>query len=166
MRWLSPSLVGILLLFQSVTQAVPFEDTSASLQRLSIRDDYPSDYPYPHKDECTSKVKTEKDKSLFYTGLGGFGLTGKQLRDNKSQNKLHVVGDSFTYPAGFVDPKTNLQILPRRTSTTSVLPTSSARPWQNNLLAKFSFFSTGTLTQTTHQTAPARQLGTARSIQL
>ena len=69
---------------------------------------YPSDYPYPKLDECNSKVKTESDKSLFYTGYGGYGLTGVQLRAYKKQQGLHVVGDAFTYPSGFVDPDLSL----------------------------------------------------------
>ena len=98
-------LVGILVLFQSVTQAAPLEDNHVSIPRLLSRDDYPSDYPYPKKDECSDKVLTEKDKTLFYTGYGGFGLSPKQLVNYKTQNKLHVVGDSFTYPSGFTAPK-------------------------------------------------------------
>ena len=105
MFWVSSLLVGLLLLFQSVTHAVPLEENHVSIPRLSPREDYPSDYPYPEKDECSNKVKTEKDKSLFYTGFGGFGLTPKQMQDYKRQKKLHIVGDSFTYPGGFVTPK-------------------------------------------------------------
>ena len=105
MFWVSSSLVGLLLLFQGVTHAVPLEENHVSIPRLSPRDSYPSDYPYPKKDECSNKVKTEMDKSLFYTGYGGFGLTPKQMQDYKRQNKLHVVGDSFTYPSGFVNPR-------------------------------------------------------------
>ena len=105
MFWVSSLLVGLLLLFQSVTHAVPLEENHVSIPRLSPRDTYPSDYPYPKKDECSNKVKTEKDKSLFYTGHGGFGLTPTQLRDYQKQKNLHVVGDGFTYPPGFDSPR-------------------------------------------------------------
>lgn len=98
-------LLGILLLVQTLVYAVPLDENSLFTPKLAARDDYPSDYPYPHKDECAQKVKTEENKSLFYTGFGGFGLTPKQLRDYKKQTGLHIVGDGFTYPSGFDAPK-------------------------------------------------------------
>ncbi|KAL8740124.1 MAG: hypothetical protein Q9190_007142, partial [Brigantiaea leucoxantha] len=105
MLWIFSLLLGIFLFFQSVTQAVPLEDNPVFKPKLSSRAGYPNDYPYPEKDDCTNLVKTETDKSLFYTGLGGFGLTAKQLQGYKRQKSLHIVGDSFTYRSGFVDPK-------------------------------------------------------------
>lgn len=94
-------LLGLTLTSQHLASAAPQSDKLDIRRQIIARDDYPSDYPYPKKDECSAKVKTEADKSLFYTGYGGYGLTGKQLRDYKKQKSLHVVGDSFTYPANF-----------------------------------------------------------------
>ena len=103
------------MITQHLASAVPQSGNLDIHTRLIARDDYPSDYPYPKKDDCTAKVSTEADKSLFYTGFGGYGLTGKQLRDFKKQESLHVVGDSFSYPAGFQvsDPRKVLRSLKR-----------------------------------------------------
>ena len=105
MRSKAISFLFIILAFSLTSQylasAAPQSDNLDTRGRITARVDYPSDYPYPKKDECTAKVTTEPDKSLFYTGYGGYGLTGKQMRDYKKQKGLHIVGDSFTYPSGF-----------------------------------------------------------------
>lgn len=95
-------LLGLTLTSQHLASAAPQSDNLDTRGRIVARVDYPSDYPYPKKADCIAKVATEADKSLFYTGYGGYGLTGKQLRDYKKQKSLHIVGDSFTYPSGFV----------------------------------------------------------------
>ena len=105
-------LAGSILLIQSLTQAVPLDDNSPSISSLFPREDYPADYPYPKKNDCTREVKTEPDKSLFFTGLDGIRLTGKQLQEFNKEAKLHLVGDSFTYPAEFTDVESGLSISP------------------------------------------------------
>ena len=84
-----------------LASAAPQSDNLDTRGRIVARDDYPSDYPCPKKDECSAKVTTEANKSLFCTGFNGYGLTGEQMRDYKKQKSLHIVGDSFTYPPGF-----------------------------------------------------------------
>ena len=93
-------LFGSTLITKRLASAAPQSGNLDIRTRLIARDDYPSDYPYPKKDDCNAKVRTEADKSLYYTGLGKAG--GKQIIDFKKQKSLHIVGDSFTYPSGFV----------------------------------------------------------------
>ena len=95
-------LLGLTSISPHLASAAPRSDNLDSHRQIIARDDYPSDYPYPKKDDCSAKVKTEADKSLFYTGYGGYGLTPKQMIAYKKQAGLHVVGDGFTYPSGFV----------------------------------------------------------------
>ena len=99
-------LISLGLFFFKPASAASVGEHSASTARLFPRYDYPDDYPYPKKDDCTNTVQTQQDKSLFYTGLSGYGLTGKHLQTYKKQAGLYIVGGAFTYPSGFVDPKT------------------------------------------------------------
>lgn len=94
-------LLGLTLTSQHLASAAPQCNNPDTHRRIIARDDYPPDYPYPKMDDYSAKVTTEADKSLFYTGLNGYGLTAKQMRDFKKQQGLHVVGDSFSYPSGF-----------------------------------------------------------------
>lgn len=92
---------------RNLALASPIDETSIAPVALYVRDlttPYPDDYPYPKQSDCEAKVKTEENKSLFYTSQRYNGYTAKQLRDCKKQLGLHIVGDSFTYPAGFDNP--------------------------------------------------------------
>ena len=95
-------LLGLAINSQRLVSAAPKGDNLDTHGRLSGRDDYPSDYPYPKKEDCSAKVTTAADKSLFYTGYNGFGLTAKQMISYKKLKGLHTVGDAFTYPSGYV----------------------------------------------------------------
>ena len=89
--------------FQLLLLCLAFITTSHLVLSLSP-EPYPSDYPYPKLDECNNKVKTESDKSLFYTGLDRWGSSNARMIAYKKQQGLHIVGDAFTYPDKFVDP--------------------------------------------------------------
>ncbi|KAL9100533.1 MAG: hypothetical protein Q9163_004106 [Psora crenata] len=103
--------IGSFLLFLSIAtatvnlaSAAPLENSRAA-RYLVIRADYPEDYPYPHKDEITPKCTNEKEKSLFYTRVGKHGATGAKSEEFRKQKTfLLIIGDPYTYPAGYATP--------------------------------------------------------------
>ena len=95
-------LLGLTLTSQHLANAAPQSDQIDTRGRIIVRDDYPSDYPYPKKDDLLAAVTTARDKSLFYTGLRGFGLKDKQLQDYKKEKSLHILNDGITYQPHFL----------------------------------------------------------------